>query len=284
MADPLRIPADDGTAYERLLAASGDDPFVRYAVPRTLAGPAYALDGAVTLLRRTHTGRLALAAFGPTTPLLRLVRAVLADEEVRQLRLARVSVPQDSAAVVLRAVADHAAVGGGDDWEWMWSQVVPPADVGAGHGLQRFDDRADAAELAAFLDRVSPSSHATPGSGAAQLWLGLRDAMAGVRSGRILACGAMDREAGGYATLSGIAVEPSLRGTGLGRAITAELTRHAVALDGVCTLGMFSYNTVARGLYRSLGYRIGHRWATHSLSPTEAKAGRRRRPPGAAGR
>jgi ribosomal protein S18 acetylase RimI-like enzyme len=66
--------------------------------------------------------------------------------------------------------------------------------------------------------------------------------------------------------LSGIAVEPALRGRGLGRAVTAELTRRAVARHGLCTLGMFSSNTVARRLYRRLGYRTGQAWATRVLA------------------
>ena len=58
---------------------------------------------------------------------------------------------------------------------------------------------------------------------------------------------------------------PSHRGRGLGLAMTAHLTRLAVGLDGVCTLGMFADNDVARRLYHGLGYVTAHAWCSRQV-------------------
>ena len=69
----------------------------------------------------------------------------------------------------------------------------------------------------------------------------------------------------GTVTLTGITVDPVARGHGLGRAVTIELTRRAIAEHGWCTLGMYSINDTARTLYLSLGYEIGARWSSGEL-------------------
>ena len=66
-------------------------------------------------------------------------------------------------------------------------------------------------------------------------------------------------------TLSGITVRPSQRGRGLGLAVTAHLTRAAVRASGVCTLGMYSDNDVARRVYHGLGYTGDHLWSSRRV-------------------
>jgi predicted GNAT family acetyltransferase len=68
--------------------------------------------------------------------------------------------------------------------------------------------------------------------------------------------------------LAGITVHERARGTGLGLAVTARLTREAVAEAGVCTLGMYSRNDVARRLYTGLGYGDTHAWSSRRLRST----------------
>jgi len=52
------------------------------------------------------------------------------------------------------------------------------------------------------------------------------------------------------------------RGAGWGAAVTAHLTRLAVAEVGACALGMFADNDVARRLYHRLGYTTGMEWTS----------------------
>ena len=52
------------------------------------------------------------------------------------------------------------------------------------------------------------------------------------------------------------------RGRGLGAAVTARLTREAITGVGVCTLGMYADNAVARRVYHRLGYATVHQLST----------------------
>ena len=90
----------------------------------------------------------------------------------------------------------------------------------------------------------------------------------GVRddTGRLVACGVREPNVAGWPMLFGITVHPDERGTGLGLAVTAHLTREAVRERGVCTLGMYSHNHVARRLYRGLGYAGDHLWSSRRLA------------------
>ena len=49
---------------------------------------------------------------------------------------------------------------------------------------------------------------------------------------------------------------------GWGAAVTAHLTRLAVAEVGACALGMFADNDVARRLYHRLGFTTGMEWTS----------------------
>jgi predicted GNAT family acetyltransferase len=69
----------------------------------------------------------------------------------------------------------------------------------------------------------------------------------------------------GHPLLAGITVHPSARATGLGLAVTAALARAAIADSGVCTLGMYSDNDVARRVYHGLGFSGDHLWSSRRL-------------------
>ena len=91
-----------------------------------------------------------------------------------------------------------------------------------------------------------------------------------------------DLATSGIPVLAGIAVDPARRGEGYGAAITAYLTRKAVATFGACTLGMFADNVTARRLYHRLGYRTGAQWSSRwcAHDPVVEHAPGRDRPSG----
>lgn len=102
-----------------------------------------------------------------------------------------------------------------------------------------------------------------PSGGPGQQWVGARDG-----TGRVVACGVLEPNRAGYPILSGITVHPGHRGRGLGLAVTAYLTRAAVATAGVCTLSLYSDNDVARRVYGGLGYGEVHAWSSRHFEAT----------------
>ena len=99
------------------------------------------------------------------------------------------------------------------------------------------------------------------GTGRMKRWIGLRDA-----SGALIAVGGAEWEDSDVPHLAGIVTAQARRGEGLGAVITAGLTRWSIEEHGVCTLGVFSDNTVALRLYARLGYRTGRAWASRRLA------------------
>ena len=234
---------------------------MRYELPADYTGPAFALGAAVVFVR-TGTSRRSgsprrtgLTAIGPTDDLDRLLRELRASGAVDGFPVDSVSLPQHAAELHTRYFDTTT----GGDWEWMWTTTVP-RPVPQEDDLVELDDTADRAEITALLERGNPTTHAHPGEGVTELWLGLRDA-----SGGIVACAALHRNAAGHPHLTGITVVPELRGRRIGLAMTAALTRRAVVREGVCTLGMFSDNDAARRLYHGLGYRTAQSWASRHL-------------------
>ncbi|MGL5850223.1 MAG: GNAT family N-acetyltransferase [Phycicoccus sp.] len=147
----------------------------------------------------------------------------------------------------------------GGDWDWMWTRTSPP--YLAVEARVRVLGPHTRDELVAFLGAASPRTHGQPFARAAQVWVGIRTA-----EGRLVACGGSETSEAGTPVLAGIAVDPARRGEGLGAAVTAYLTRRAVAGTGACALGMFADNAVARRLYHRLGYTTGMEWHSGWLS------------------
>jgi ribosomal protein S18 acetylase RimI-like enzyme len=147
--------------------------------------------------------------------------------------------------------------------------AVSAAPVGAAEERLVTLSEDDLADIAALLEVANRGTDARPFEHEGQRWAGIRD-----EAGRLVACGVREPNIAGWPILSGITVHPVHRGTGLGRAVTARLTRDAIRDRGVCTLGLYSHNAVARGLYRSLGYTGTHCWSSRRIvAPTASHGG-----------
>lgn len=242
------------TTHAALLEASGEDAFVRYDVPAGLEHPGWALGSAVAVPRRSHLRRLGLLVLGPPADVDQLV-GELVDTSLLPREIGNVTVAVDA----LDAVGAHLTLGEGNDWEWMYAAAPPPVAPAEDRLVELTDE--DEPEIRRLLARANPRTDARPFEYAGQVWVGARDA-----SGELVACGVREPSLAGYPILAGITVGPAERGSGLGRAVTAYLTRDAVEEAGLCTLGMYSDNTVARSLYTSLGYGGIHRWASRRLA------------------
>lgn len=235
--------------------ASGDDPLIRYDAGPGLAG-GWAARGAVAYLRRSRSHRTTLVLLGADDGVATLLAGVVVDPTMVAARDVRViTLPQRLEPLLQQ----HFRTGPGADWEWLWTTSVP-APQPAESAVLTLDGRARAAELDALLAVANPRASARPGDEGDDWWVGARDA-----SDALVACGSMQRTDGGSPHLASIAVRPDRRGEGLGAAVTAALTRRAITLDGVSTLGMYSDNAVTRSLYLRLGYRVGHAWATRVI-------------------
>jgi GNAT superfamily N-acetyltransferase len=243
-----------------VLEASGGDAFIRYDLPTPLERPGWALGEAVAVTRRTHTRRLSLLVLGPPSNVDALA-AHLVGEALLPPGVGSVTVAHDA----LGAVAAHLPLADGNDWEWLYAGSAPPVVAAESRLVPLGPDDVDA--LRELLAAANPRTDARPFEYPDQAWVGARDA-----AGRLVACGVREPSLAGYPILSGITVDPAHRGTGLGLAVTAYLTRAAVAQAGVCTLGMYSDNAVARRVYRGLGYRGDHRWASRRLAPGRSPA------------
>jgi GNAT superfamily N-acetyltransferase len=240
--------------HAELLDASAGDPFLRYDIPTSLERPGYALGQAVALPRQTHTRRLGLLVTGPPDDAGALV-AAMTREGLHPADLAHVTVSRGS----LGAVGAHLPLADGNEWEWMYA-VTAPDRVPAEDRLVPLGED-DLPEIATLLAQANPRTDARPFEFPGQHWVGARD-----DRGALVACGVRERNVAGYPILLGITVAPGERGTGLGLAVTAHLTRSAVREAGVCTLGMYSDNDVARRVYHGLGYTGDRLWSSRRLA------------------
>lgn len=225
-------------------------------------GPAWA----VAFVRPTHTHGINLmlhaddrsgALVGPTAVAL-LADLVTAAPFASWLARARA---KGADGISLPRTAEGlggllAEVGG--RWDFMATSRRPSS---ASTGDVAELDRGSREELDDFLATHNPRTDGQPFARPGQRWVGARDG-----SGRLLGIGCCEPEESGAPVLAGITVDPRARGRGLGRAITAELTRGAVAEHGWSTLGMYSDNDVARRLYHSLGYTTHAVWSSGRLA------------------
>lgn len=233
-----------------------DDPFLRWDIAHPHRSDIWVYGDAVGFQRHSHSRHIHGISLLGGEDVPHLLDAVLADlpAEVNGLAVERRFLPalQDRLGIRL---------GGGGDWDWMWTEQAPPL-VAAERTLVELDDTTDAGEIVALNETGNPSAESEPGTGRTGLWLGVREA------GELVAAGAMHRTPGGAPHLAGIVVHPRLRGRGLGVAVTAGLTRRAIAEDGVCTLGTYADNDRARAIYHGLGFRVARAWASRRLLPS----------------
>ena len=113
--------------------------------------------------------------------------------------------------------------------------------------------------IPAFIAEHSPTSVLSHGDDTQWFAIASDDGSRGAVGAYEVARGA------GY--LSFIAVATHLRGRGVGRLLTAYLTRHGVTEHGLSTLALFSDNDTALALCRSLGYLTEWRFASRAVMP-----------------
>ena len=234
-----------GSAAE-VLVATGHDPFARGSLRRPdVRG--WVADGAVAWIGTDAEERVPyLSALGAPERVAELLAELLPELPPRQ----RLSVPRGTAALLPAWVGLEGAV----EWEFRWL-AAPPARQ-AGEALVTPDP--DEAAVSALLDA---DASALPGDPAVRRWWGITDA-----DGSLRACAADTSAATGVGHLSSIAVDPGARGRGLGKAVTAAAAR-ALLDDGcdVVTLGSYTGNAAATGLYDSLGFAADHRFTSGRL-------------------
>lgn len=239
---------------DELLAASNDDPFIRWECDPALLGTSWCVGRAFAFLRYNEfRGTTYLNLIGPAQDANRLLASLVArgiDE-----RVSGVSMDQALLPVARR----HFDLGPGGDWDWMWTTTVPQPQP-TEHLLVELDDHADGSELLRLNEIGNPTAESMPGQGVSELWLGVRE------EGRIVAAGALHRTGADAPILTGIVTHPDARGRGFGAAVIAALTRVALERSEVATLGMYSGNETARRIYHRLGYRTGHSWASRRFA------------------
>ena len=243
---------------DRLLHFTDDDPAVGAEATPSVEQAALGLrrDGrwAVAFVRPTHTHGISLMLRGDDALLRELVGSapfVTWSGQARAKGARAVTLPRTAEDLGLIAATPSR-------WEFMSTTEVIP--VVAPRGLVELP-LADRDEVQALLDEHNPGTDGQPFARPGQRWVGVRD-----DAGALLAVGCCEAESSGAPVLAGITVVPAARGLGLGRAVTADLTRVAVAEHGWCTLGMYSHNARARGVYRSLGYVVQAEWSSGRLA------------------
>ncbi len=241
----------------QLVDATKGHPVTVLDVGAGFVPPAYAVgsapDGAVAFHRRSDHGVPGSAALGTASGLATLlddpaVRRWVTGGGNRHLSVARGLMP---------VVAQRLDLGSrGGEWDWMWTRTAPP--VLCGEEQVEALDPACRDEAEQFLAEHSPRTHGQPFARPGQRWVAVRDS----ETEALVATGSSEPSAAGTPTLAGIATATERRGEGWGAAVTAHLTRLAVAEAGACALGMFADNDVARRLYHRLGFTTGMQWTS----------------------
>ena len=145
------------------------------------------------------------------------------------------------------------------NWAYRWLTDEPPVAPEEDRVLEL---RGGDARLWSLLKEHNPTYDVAPGSLNAVRWAGIED-----DDGELVACGAHERtDFTGLPHLGSITTAASHRGEGLATAVTAWLSRRAVAESGVCTLSHRSDNAVASRVYTRLGYQLDDDYTTFSLS------------------
>ncbi len=152
-----------------------------------------------------------------------------------------------------------------DTWSWHWMTVdrsgfveaaAPEGAVVEDLGCDHDD------EVEALLEAGNPRSFARPGTPGVLGWWGVRDPV----SASLVATGCLVVQPDGSALLRGVTTHPDHRGRGLGRRVSAALTRAALELDDTAALGVYVDNAAALTIYRGLGYAVVHSFISGPLA------------------
>jgi ribosomal protein S18 acetylase RimI-like enzyme len=251
------VPQDNAGPVElagrdRILAATGHHPYARLTTasrePREPREPrGFAQDGVTAWIVCWSRGLIA-CALGGSERAAGLLSLLASRGELSGVR--RVNLPRVDHAVL----AAHLPVTSPDDWDFRWTRTAPPGQPGQDRvaPLARDDDPM----IVELLERAFPSTFTRPGDAMVRCWYGVRDGI------RLVACGA-DRSRGGVGSISAVAVDPAVRGQGVGTALIATMTRELLADCDVVTLGVMADNHSAGRLYQRLGY-------VHTVARTSA--------------
>ena len=230
-----------------VLLATGHDPFARGSLRRPMArgwmsGRAVAWMGVDAEERTSY-----LSALGPPAEVGALIGMLVEEVPPKQ----RMTLPRGTPVHLPAWMSID-----GTDWDFRWLGAPPPVQPGE----DAVEEVPDGDEVGALLTASSPTASALPGDPGIRRWVGVRS------EGRLIACAADTSAATGIGHLSSIAVHPSARGRGLGRVVTAALTRRL--FDEGCdmvTLGMYADNTYGRAMYDALGFADTHRFTSGPL-------------------
>ena len=134
-------------------------------------------------------------------------------------------------------------------WHWMLTRT-PPAPCPGEDAVVALEGPDDMAAVDELLDLANPGSFARPGARGVECWLGVPGEHG------LQAVGALHRDPDGTGHLRAVTTRPGHGGRGLGTAVSAALTRRALAgRSGTATLGVYVDNVPALRVYGRLGYR-----------------------------
>ena len=241
------MPLTPLSSAAEVLVATSHDPFAR-GVLRHPKIRGWLADSAVAWLAVDNEQRVSyLSALGEPADVGALLAELGGELPPRQ----RLTLPRGTPAHLPAWLAID-----GTDWDFRWLAAPPAGQDGEDAVTPVLDD-----EVAALLAISSPTASAQPGDPKVRGWVGIRD------TSRLVACAADTSSATGVGHLSSIAVHPSARGRGLGRAVTAALTRQLFA-EGcdLVTLGMYTSNAAGRAMYDALGFADDHPFTSGPLT------------------
>lgn len=246
------------TSAKELVELSGGDVFLRSELRSDVDIRGFVGNGAAgwTGWRGPDRPRW-LTVVGDPEAAVRLALRALEDAGTAA-RPAGVTLPRGSWDLLPSQVP----VGPGTDWDWWWTERVPPAMPGRDQVGWLPADDATAGEIAALLTTSSPRSSSRPGDPDVVAWCGVRD-----RAGLLVAVAAHTAHGDGVPHLASIATHPDHRGRGLGAAVTSWVTGELLRSHPWVTLGMYADNTVARSMYRRLGFRDDRLFTSGRIAP-----------------